>query len=109
MNKYQEALDDLSYPDSSSPCYGCKCGESDCGDCNIKKDILALKELVDKETPKKPLPNKKIKKGTYINWECPNCKEYVSSGFYYPPLEKMANNHKRCKNCGQKLDWEVEK
>lgn len=53
MNKYQEALDDLSYPDSSSPCYGCKCGESDCGDCNIKRDILILKELVEKETPKK--------------------------------------------------------
>ncbi len=54
MNKYQEALDDLSYPDSSSPCYGCKCGESDCGDWNIKKDILTLKELVDRATPKKP-------------------------------------------------------
>ena len=41
MNKYQEALDDLSYPDIYSPCYGDKCGESDCGDCNIKRDILS--------------------------------------------------------------------
>lgn len=98
MNKYQETLDDLSYPDSSSPCYGCICGETDCGDCNIKRDILTLKELVDKSTPMKPIPL--FIPMAFLPYRCPVCRTLV--------------NHKKdkfnyCPNCGQRLDWSEEK
>lgn len=98
MNKYQEALDDLSYPDSSSPCYGCKCGESDCGDCNIKRDILTLKELVDKETAEKPFYDAlETDDGDEIEVRvCPNCCETLS----------FINNFPYCPFCGKKLNWE---
>lgn len=104
MNKYQEALDDLSYPDSSSPCYGCKCGKSDCGDCNIKKDILTLKELVDKATPKKVVIEE------YLPVVCPHYGNKLSislgDGYYEVPKSRITNY---CKDCGGRLDWSEEK
>lgn len=111
MNKYQEALDDLSYPDINSPCYGAKCGETDCGDCNIKRDILTLKELVDKATPLKPQKEcvQYVVDGTY--YSCPCC-GYLIDKFCI----MQDNNYKKivittsryCSNCGQALDWSDE-
>lgn len=51
-NKYQEALDKLSYPPYESDCGGCKCGESDCRDCYMKQSIKILQELIDKTVGK---------------------------------------------------------
>lgn len=117
MNKYKEALDDLSYPDINSPCYGDKCGETDCGDCSIRRDILTLKELVDKETPKKPHEKYyQIKCGVddimncidyhdtmnFIDYHCPSCgKKVVSDIVNY-------KEYRHCYHCGQKLDWSDE-
>ena len=96
MNKYQEALDDLSYPDIYSPCYGDKCGETDCGDCKIRRDILTLKELVDKETPKKILRTVNDNGEPFLPrgyGECPKCKTVVGCSDKY------------CRECGQRLEW----
>lgn len=93
MNKYIEALDFAKKHLDSK---------------HDLERVRVLQELVDKATPKKPLPNKKIEKGKYITWNCPNCNKYISSGYYYPPL-RMAYNHKYCCECGQKLDWSDEK
>lgn len=46
--KYQKALDELSYPLADSSCGGCKCGESDCCDCKKAKSVVMLQELIDK-------------------------------------------------------------
>lgn len=97
-NKYQEALYDIK-----NNILNDKIIENE----KLKK-IYLLQELVDKEIPTKPLPDKILERGSYISWKCPNCKKYVSSGFYYPPLKNMADNHKRCPNCGQAIDWRNE-
>lgn len=48
MNKYQEAIYNLSFPRDDACCVGCKCGESDC-DCERRDWVIALEELVDKQ------------------------------------------------------------
>lgn len=106
MNKYQEALDDLSYPDSSSLCYGCKCGESDCGDCNIKKDILTLKELVDRATPKKP--NKETDSVYGTSYYCSNCGSFITRIINEQRKEEIFNKNKGCKHCLHEIDWSEE-
>lgn len=96
MNKYQQALNFL---------YNTIKDNLISFDDTEKEAVEILQELVDKEIPTKPLPDKILERGSYISWKCPNCKKYVSSGFYYPPLKNMADNHKRCPNCGQAIDW----
>lgn len=92
MNKYQEALDDLSYPLDDSSCGGCKCGESDCH-CKKRTAVETLQELVDKATPKKPIPL--FIPIAYLPYRCPICGTLV--------------NHKKdkfnyCPKCGQAID-----
>lgn len=100
MNKYQEALDNIG----SLYMYD-EDGEADCvlSESFMKSDYDILKELVDKETPKKPEIKKLIRKNNYrderniprYDWWCPNCH-----------LEHMsANVLKYCPTCGQALDW----
>lgn len=48
-----------------------------------------LQELVDKETPIKP-----IRKGKLNWWHCPKC-----------DCSLMFDNHKYCDHCSQKLLW----
>lgn len=91
MNKYEKALEELSFPLMSSDCGGCKCGESDCS-CEKREAVETLQELVDKATPKKLLYN-----GEYVSFcNCPNCKKVVPVHGNY------------CPRCGQALDWRVE-
>lgn len=93
MNKYKQALEDLSQNDISSPCYGCIGGESDCVDCNIKEDILTLKELVDKATPKKII--RTVNGEPFVPrgyGKCPKCKTTVTF------------RDKYCRECGQRLE-----
>ena len=85
MNKYQKALITVSK--------SCKALAMEFGFrkiCDTEKTALnTLKQLVDKETPKKlkPFPN-----SFYIK-TCPNCSLALETKRNY------------CDNCGQKLDW----
>lgn len=87
MNKYQDALEELSYPLDDSSCGGCKCGESDCH-CKKRTAVETLQELVDKDIPKKPLEDIKL-------YYCPTCKSLLN-------YSEFKQSH--CP-CGQRLDW----
>ena len=73
--------------------------------CVYDEDLEVLKELVEKETPKKiqfnvpqqPFLRKKYGKNARYDGICPNCHKSVYPGYKY------------CTNCGQKLRWEDEK
>lgn len=90
MNKYQDALNKIvksSWPDCI--------GESECSSCSIEKIcntknwINTLQQLVDKETPKKPIKHYKS------FYRCVNCEE-IFQNYHYQNC---------CPYCGQKLDW----
>ena len=76
MNKYQDALNKL---------VGIRTDFRG-GKIFMQEKINILQELVDKETPKKPL-------GLSI---CPNCQN------------RLYIDQKYCDKCGQKLDWSKE-
>lgn len=93
MNKYEDALDDIC----------CECNSFEDKRCYIEKvwgekceSYITLKELVDKETPKKV--KKKIKAVSPIHdiviGTCLNCGE-----------EDLKENCNYCSNCGQRLEW----
>lgn len=98
MNKYQEAFNDIVNNGISVDYFNEQTDKND-----NENTILIIQELVDKETPKKV----KMEKERLLNdFEierhlCPSCDRQVKSilepeyYIYY------------CKNCGQKLDWEV--
>ena len=102
MNKYEEALDELSYPLEDSICGGCKCGESDCS-CEKRIAVETLQELVDRATPKKVIINQ------YTPAYCQTCGEELSESLgdgyyeYYTHLDVCPN-----KECRQVLDWSDE-
>lgn len=82
MNKYQSALEYflLSVHLSETTAFDFS---------KYFKHRKALKELVDKEIPVKP-----IIKGSPNRWHCPKC-----------DCSLMFDNQKYCNHCGQKLDW----
>ena len=69
----------------------------------IEKIRVALKELVDKETPKK-LKRKTDKDGRIL-WVCPTCGDVYKK--FWSEVETVTHR-KHCDNCGQKLDWSEE-
>lgn len=93
LNKYQKALKKL---------------EVQCETFDIIS-YIDLKELVEKETPKKPIIRKEMIKLIKLCESkvtlCPNCKEELTddAGCYndYHDVEY-------CPFCGQHLDWEDE-
>ena len=96
MNKYEEALDNIG----SLYMYD-EDGEADCmlSESFMKDDYDILKELVEKETPKKPYyEGDGYSDGelVYDTWICPNCgKSY----------EVDYEEYERCPHCGQKIEW----
>lgn len=88
MNKYQKALDNVKAIEvESEECfYVCDLYED---------DIKTLQELVDKETPKKPI--RFIYKFYVSPYKCPVCKTIPHTC-----------TQKYCDECGQKLDWSGE-
>lgn len=93
MNKYQEALDNIG----SLYMYD-EDGEADCmlSESFMKDDYDILKELVEKETPKKP-----IYKRDNNRYVCGNCEErfpYTRDG-----IDQYMYHY--CPYCGQKADW----
>ena len=109
-NKYQEALDVINQSDD----------EKFIKDSRAYFDkykinpVSVLQQLVDKETPMKPIV-KELKrpdgKGGEEFWQylykCPKCEEnYNKNGFgHYNSLDKGIPY---CAYCGQKLDWSVD-
>ena len=90
MNKYQEALDKL-YDGYQNGMAG-----------RHYYDIV--QELVNKETPMKPIDKYTEKVRDYLNEDsfiyvnfetgyCPNCNKEVNENYTY------------CNKCGQRLDW----
>lgn len=79
--------------------------KGNCNEClkqheQLKKWLISYKELLDKETPKKPdyEGDGYDEKGEiiYDTWICPNCgKRY----------EVDYDDYDYCPNCGQKIDW----
>lgn len=82
MNKYEEALDWLKL--------SCDCID----DC---KAVETLQELVDKATPKKPIPL--FIPMVFLPYRCPVCKTLVN---------RKKEKFDYCPKCGQKLDWSEE-
>ena len=83
MNKYQYALDFLSE-------YSLGCAVTNHKDktiITISNYTKLLQELVDKETPIKP-----VRKGKLNWWHCPCC-----------DISLYFDNQPRCQVCGQKL------
>ena len=99
-NKYQEALDNIMdwlHPEYHS---------------TFKDEFNTLQELVDKETPMKPIVKELRRpdgKGGKEFWQylyqCPTCEEnYKKNGFihHFNSLEKGISY---CSHCGQHIDW----
>lgn len=61
---------------------------------NIKPQYTALKELVERVTPKKPV-------GKHTSYKCPVCDRRVRSGKGSSSFG--VDNY--CQRCGQALDW----
>lgn len=52
---------------------------------------------LEKQIPKKPLPEREVRSGRIVSFTCPNCNH-----------TDLGNNEYRfscCENCGQALDW----
>lgn len=101
MNKYKEAYESVYQ-------LICKLEKIKTGVdayCVYDEDLEVLKELVEKETPKKiqfnvpqqPFLRKKYGKNARYDGICPSCHKSIFPGYKY------------CPNCGQKLRWEDEK
>lgn len=96
MNKYQEALNNLEDIICELSCELKQDYELYTRETGYEKYINILQELVDKatplldkETPKKPIP--------FLNsfFKCGNCNGTFQNHHY----------QNRCPDCGQKLDW----
>lgn len=62
MNKYKEALNELSYPLDDSSCGGCKCGTSDCQDCEKAQAVFTLEQLINEHFDNPPLKFEELRK-----------------------------------------------
>lgn len=112
MNKYQEALDELekmkqNHLQLTKEKYSHEPLKSDIvarRETHYKKVEIALRELVDRATPKKFDINKINTHYDYSQEKyetiipCPNCGSDILLG----------NGFKFCPHCGQALDWEKE-
>ena len=85
MNKYEEAWNNVRSLSETSDYYK---------PYNDDKDIKLIGELVEKETPKKPIKDEPSKIRYIPTYVCPSCGQRFSG---------MISNF--CYHCGQKLDW----
>lgn len=86
MNKYQEALSNIRYYYAQSQKY------KKLQKYNAKRQLETLQELVDKDTPKKPIQKAA---GRTV---CPNCERSIAREV----------SPRYCSVCGQRLDWSEE-
>ena len=94
MNKYQEAFEIVDRLAQDAPN----------GREYLNKHHKALKELVEKATPKKP--DNVWEHLGLTNYTCPTC----SSGLTSPAdgFTKVCKRELYCYRCGQALDWSKE-
>ena len=86
MNKYEEAFHVVSMGDSFP-------GAEE----QFEKGLEVLRELVEKETPKKPRPV--FLPMAYIPHKCPVC---------WSPVNYRKEKFNYCPKCGQRIDWNEE-
>lgn len=94
MNKYQEALLNIRYYYAQSQKY------KKLQKYNAIRQLETLQELVDRDTPKKPINQSTpvVRQGY-----CPNCKgELRKLG---SRNEVVLEGQLYCASCGQALDW----
>jgi hypothetical protein len=113
MNKRQEALTDIRYSAKYLNDHINNCDDI-CDEYvdDILTDCDILQELIDKETPKKPIKKVLIdpydydEQGVFKNkiFQCPNCKNTLVDE--YECIDYSGQNY--CSNCGQRLDWSDE-
>ena len=97
---YEEAIEIMS----SKICYNLwGCMDGICKHTNEKPCAVQMeREVLEKQTPKKPLPTKAATDMLGADdplWgegECPNCEHYIRLP------------HKYCYKCGQAIDWSEE-
>ena len=90
MNKYQQALDDICCKLNSTDIECRICKENKLMKCKFDymESPLLLKELIDKEIPKKPrFESDGYYDGqpVYDTWICPNCNKEIQAGLAYCP------------------------
>lgn len=94
MNKYQEAYSYIKHY--------CEL-DDDCVKWPLyQRSIRSLQELVDKETPKKPV----IRGLSVAIHTCPVCDKELIVTNDEIVIYKTKTNY--CDNCGQRLDWSDE-
>ncbi len=125
MDKYEKALEELSYPLMSSDCGGCKCGESDCS-CEKREAVETLQELVGfnktfmhvldgfdfkalRNTLETKLPKKPAMKET-VDLSTLNSALNIDITFGICPIcgSGLVEKQNYCTKCGQAIDWRVE-
>lgn len=88
MDKYQKALENLrqfnkhSFPVASLHFW-------------FQSQLVCLQELIDKETPMKPIDYDIDEETPCYDWVCPNCERF----------HMTTDAPKYCSYCGQKIDW----
>ncbi len=120
MNKYQEVLLELGK-------YTVVLSWSKNQTCSINElnEFKLLQEIVDKQTPKKPIIETdymfyELELYEYIYLICPNCRSKLVDESEEGNLEDIISNNKDyykkdyynqdinfCHCCGQKLDWNL--
>lgn len=96
MNKYEEAWNNVKSLAETSDHYK-ECDE----------DIRLIKELVDKQIPKKTKP-------FFDSFKCPRCKEELNCDYRirsYPLIRedlfvRIYPSYVYCEHCGQRIVWE---
>ncbi len=88
MNKYKKALNEIIDKGITVDYFNEQAERP-----QNENTILMLVELVDKETPMKPLNQEVIDWGLGNAGDCKNCSREVNY------------QNKYCDNCGQQIDW----
>lgn len=91
MNKYQEALSNIRYYYAQSQKY------KKLQKYNAIRQLETLQELVDRDTPKKPVNWKAERRiNEKVEFNCPVCNRLYNERVNF------------CASCGQRLDWSNE-
>lgn len=108
MNKYQDALNNIvksSCPTRENGC--CNCEMQNICNCDAKDWIKTIQELVDRDTPTKPMKHYisipalgECIVETYDAERCPKCGNIVCNDYYSEDKQQF------CSKCGQAILWE---
>lgn len=95
MNKYQEALEFIEFPNNGDPSLE---------EIEIEnKSIETLRELVEKATPKKPICYWDNQNELY-KYDCSSCRKQLAKHGEHSNINKVKKPN-ICSTCGQAIDW----